>query len=473
MADRGEAALASKEPHNMTVQSLPLGRSAMASMQQSLAQRAQSLAKRIDALAGLRTLVGLPTEADVPARQWRAIESLFGGVQNKLRDRLREATSTLLARAHEALAARQLNARMGEIELELARAYSAFDLYADVLTQRHASGLGQLLSGCDVLARAAMCRPHPALATLTPPLVYCDRGFGASIIREGVPLAREYRNAVPLIQIPYSRLNSEKYNLSSILHEAGHQVLVQLGLLPELRSLLRRAVSGSELQRLFSLWALEIGPDFWTFGLCGMAQAASIREIVALPRAQVMQVSSHDPHPPPYLRVLLAFEWCRQQWGRGPWDAWERDWLSLYPPGAANDQVPVLQRGRKALPTIANALLEMRPRALGGRPITALFDLPLLDPQRLQARAARAKDGVIELAGLPPGVQLAVFRAVRDAGAVGETEVDRVMSRWLCRLGTTASESDRGAAKPGASPRLHLAHSSTRRIAVGAAVGHG
>jgi hypothetical protein len=445
----------------------------MGSMQQSLAQRSQSLAKRIDALAGLRALVGLPAEVDVPARQWRAIESLFGGVQNQLRERLRQATGTLLAQAHEAPAARQLNARMGEIELELARAYSAFDLYADVLTQRYASGLGQLLSGCDVLARAAMCRPHPALATLTPPLVYCDRGFGASIIREGVPLAREYRNAVPLIQIPYSRLNSEKYNLSSILHEAGHQVQVQLGLLPEFRSLLRRAVSGAELQRLFALWALEIGPDFWTFGLCGMAQAASIREIVALPRAQVMQVSSHDPHPPPYLRVLLAFEWCRQQWGRGPWDLWEREWLALYPLQGDADSVRMLERGRRALPGVANAMLQMRPRALGGRPITALFDLPQLDPQRLQARAELAGQGVVNLAALPLGAQLAVFRAMRDGGAVSEAELDRVMSRWLCRLGAAdARMSDRvGLAHP--TPRLRLAHSSTDRFALGAAVGHG
>jgi hypothetical protein len=112
------------------------------------------------------------------------------------------------------------------------------------------------------------------------------------------------------------------------------------------------------LADLFALWSSEIGPDFWTFCAAGSAQAAGIREILALPPAQVLRVSWTDVHPPPYLRFLLSLEWPRQVWGRGPWDEWEQEWLELYPVESARPNVrSVLENGRKWLPTISHALL--------------------------------------------------------------------------------------------------------------------
>lgn len=61
---------------------------------------------------------------------------------------------------------------------------------------------------------------------------------------------------------------------------------------------------------------------------CGAAQASSVMEILTLPGRRVYRVSATDPHPPPFLRVLIAFEWCRHEWGRGDWDDWEREWIA-------------------------------------------------------------------------------------------------------------------------------------------------
>jgi hypothetical protein len=112
----------------------------------SLGRRADSLSRRIDGLAGLERVVALPPEQDIAAPRWRAINSLFGGIHAQLDARLKSARRNLLAEAHRPAAARQLNSEMGAIELELSRVYSAFDLYADVLTQRHAPQLGALLA---------------------------------------------------------------------------------------------------------------------------------------------------------------------------------------------------------------------------------------------------------------------------------------------------------------------------------------
>jgi hypothetical protein len=334
--------------------------------------------------------------------------------------------------------ARRLNGVLGEIELDLSRSFIFFDTYMDVLSQRHLNALGPVLAGCDVLAWAAIKRNHPALRIVEPPLVFCDRGFGASIIRESVTLPDGTANPVPLIQIPYSRLR-EKCNLTSILHEAGHQALVRLGLVKTLAVAFRQALArfGQSIRELFALWSSEIGPDFWTFCASGLAAAAGIREVLALPASHVFRVSWTDPHPPPYLRVLLAFECCRQQWGRGPWDHWESEWKSLYSlPGTSTEVRKLLEEGLQCVPVLVRTLLTTRFGALNGRTIPQLFDLAALVPATLNAAAATARSGVLRLAGLAPGVQLAVFRVVREQGIYPERALDRVMTDWLIKLGT-------------------------------------
>jgi hypothetical protein len=332
-----------------------------------------------------------------------------------------------------------LNAALGDIELELSRAYTFFDTYMDVLTQRYSTRLGPLLAGCDVLAWHGMRRDHPALRIVEPPLVFCDRGFGASIIRESVRLPDGTPNPIPLIQIPYSRLK-EKCNLTSVLHEVGHQALMRLGLVSALPKALRAALAragASPLTRdMFALWSSEIGPDFWTFCTSGMAAAAGLREILALPPSHVFRVSWTDPHPPPYLRVLLSFEWCRQQWGRGDWDAWRREWTALYPlEGATGEARTILAEGVTHLPTVARTLFATRFRTLDGRRLPDLFRLSDLSPPALAAVAAGLDAGTLRLTGVSPPTQLAVFRFIRERSRISEERLDGIMSGWLTRLG--------------------------------------
>jgi hypothetical protein len=352
---------------------------------------------------------------------------------------LKRAADQYLGHANDVRVARSLNAVLGEIELELSRTYTFFDTYMDVLSQRSMADLGPVLAGCDVLAWEAINRDHPALRLTEAPLVFCDRGFGASIIRESVTLPDGTANPIPLIQIPYSRLK-EKCNLTSILHEAGHQALARLGLvrvLPEvLRSALARAGASGSLRDLFALWSSEIGPDFWTFCASGMAGPAGIREILALPPSHAFRVSWTDPHPPPYLRVLLSFAWCRFQWGLGPWDSWERQWTALYPVDSVGGRArEVLKEGATRLPVVARTLLTTRFRTLNGRTIPQLFDLAGVAPFVLDRVAAGARSGTLELTGLSPGAQLAVFRVIKEQGLHSEERLDRVMTEWLTRLG--------------------------------------
>ncbi len=405
----------------------------------SLRRRVSSLGLRIEALRELRQLVNLPPGRDITARQWAVLETQLSAAVARLRDRWQRAAHDHLPHVEERRHLLALNALLGQLELDLSRAFTFFDTYVDVLTQRSGPVLGPLLAGCDALAWDALKKDHPALDDVQAPLVHCDRGFGASIIREEVRLPDGTPNPMPLIQIPYSRLK-EKYNLTSIHHEAGHQALKRTGLqtaIPDaLRAALARAGAPEAVQQRFARWSSEIGPDFWAFCSTGLAQPAATREILALPPAHVLRVSPSDPHPPPYLRVLLCFDWARQVWGRGEWDTWEREWEACYPlelaPAATQ---AALREARTYLPIVSSTLLNTKFRVLQGRTVPELFDLTELAPWKLRAVADTARSGCLKLTGLSPSAQLTVFRMIRDTSNVSERRLNRIMSRWLKTLG--------------------------------------
>jgi hypothetical protein len=408
----------------------------MAGRQHGLQRQAESLHFRISSLNSLRRLVDLPARQDISQRQWSVLEPQLAAASVRLAARVRQATSALLPRALEAEPARRLVDAFGHIELDMARAFTFFDTYMDVLTQRRSPELGAILGGCDVLALEAMRRGHPALTAIEPPLVYCERGLGAAIVRESVPFPDGSPNPMPLIQIPFARLK-QKYNLTSILHEAGHQGLQRLQLvtaLPKLlRAALRRAGAPEAVQQLYGVWAFEIGPDFWAFGLCGAAEAAAVRDLFALPAAYALRIAFADPHPPPFLRALMCFDWCRRAWGQGPWDAWERDWLQMYPLDKALPETrTLLTQARRFIPVVGRALFEGRFRVLGNRRLLDILDLPAVSPDALR-RIAGA--GVPDLRGLSACAQLAAFRMVRESRDISDERLDQMMTDWLVRLG--------------------------------------
>ena len=383
--------------------------------------------------------MNLSSEQDITQRQWSVLEMQLNAASALLTTRTKAATDSLLPRASDASARRKLNAALGQIELDMSRVYTFFDTYMDVLTQRRSGELGAMLAGCDVLAYQAMRREHPTLTAIEAPLVFCDRGFGAAIVRESVAFPDGTPNPMPLIQIPYSRLR-EKCNLTSLLHEAGHQSLTRLQLvaaLPHaLRAALNRAGAPGAVCDLYALWAFEIGPDFWGFCLCGVAQAAAMRDLFAMPPTHALRLSVTDPHPPPYLRVLLAFDWCRRAFGRGRWDAWQQEWESLYPlTDSTSPMRMLLQNARRFVPVVGDALFNHRFRELENRSLVHLFDLTAISPSEVRRVAARATGGTLDLRGLTPCAQLAVFAELRQMRAMTEERLDDLMTTWLRHLG--------------------------------------
>lgn len=420
-----------------------------------LIKRYHSLKQRISAFTSLRNLVNIPPDADLTERQWNAIETQLSLVRTTLYYNLVKNAEKYLKQLDNPDMAIRFNYFLGSMQLQVAEKYdNVFDLLFDILTQK-CSKLGVLLAGCEALAFDAMRRDHPLLESIEPPILSFNRGYGARVIRQRIrlssfPCNREeckmlkpdetalygaVQNPIPLIQIPWQK---PWYGLPSILHELGHQFIEWLGLTNALRREFKIRLHKRvpvEVTELFMRCVPEILSDYYSFCCVGPAQTYSTLDILSLPPNHVFQVSHVGVHPPPYLRVLLSIEWSHHLWGRQALSELEEKWLQRYPLSI----LPINRRRyfedrRKYLPLISDIIINAKFPSLNGRRIIDLFDIKKVNPWRLEKLAGTIKSGILNLNGLSPCEQLAVFGIVREKYNTSYEILDNMMKRWLTKL---------------------------------------
>ena len=392
---------------------------------------------RAKALTNLREEVALPPERDLKKEQWEALQGQLTSVSNSLLQRLRTYTDRFLADRENPAVKRQLVEFLGRLELEVTQSFTFYDTYMDLLTQRLSKPIGDLLRGCDAIAYDGIRRGFLAEITL-PPIVYCERGFGASTLRENINILPNVPNPMQFIAIPYSRL-VEKYNLISIYHEVGHQALVKLNFVKLFEKVfdeqLAKAGASNLLRSLFINWSKELGPDFWAFCLTGMAQTCSLRDILFLPQKHVTCINTSQQHPPAYIRFLVSVHWCRHLWGKGDWDVWETEWKEQYPVSSL-DKITreVIFNVERFLPMIARIYCDTRYKKLDNKPLTSLFSMGNLSPNALKTMANEKAITTAEFKLKPIGVQLAVFRLMRENRQNKQAYLDNIMREWLITI---------------------------------------
>ena len=393
--------------------------------------KVEALKARTELLTGLNKVVSTRDYQNITSHQWFAVNNQLNAIAHKILRQLDLFSDKFLNHAENRSERHKLINALGEIELELSHAYSFYDTYMDILTQRLSPVLGPLLKGCDVIAADGL--KHQYLTAVTRnPIVYCDRGFGASILREGVSLAKSI-NPVAFIAIPYSRL-AEKYNLISIYHEVGHQALNKLGLVEPFQQVFslcaKNAGANPLLQNLFGNWSRELIPDFWAFGLTGMGQTSSMRDVLLVPQAMAFGISPYQQHPPPYLRFLVSVEWCRFLLGHCDLDYWCEEWESFYP-AKHTDAVTreIILHAKRHLTAIARVTVTTRFKKLGNKPITCLFDMESITPYKLKKCGAQK-----DFENAPVGVQLSSFRLIRDKNNMPIERLNNIMHAWLINL---------------------------------------
>lgn len=267
-------------------------------------------------------------------------------------------------------------------------ALTQLDLFADAVSQRSESETGVFLAGLDVLARDAL---EVAGAPYMVPrlLCYLDRGLGAAIRRARTRLPGGGNNPVAIIRIPRERMVGLGI-ASSLVHEVGHQGAALLDLVPTLRRSIQAKAKDPHPDnpwRHWWRWLSEIVADLWSVSRLGIASTLGLMNVVSLPRAFVFRTNVSDPHPTPWVRVLLSAEIGRQLYPNPLWQRVQTVWREVYPTNKGGSGVDEVYRLAEHVSELVNHLLWCPIR--GALTLGRFLRDPELSPDRLEGLAER------------------------------------------------------------------------------------
>jgi hypothetical protein len=396
-----------------------------------LAQEARALLTR---LARVRPFVLV--EAMVPAAGLLppaqvAIERHLAVGRRELEVAVRGFMAWLDASAHVATA-EQAQRRFTTLRLRFNVALTQFDLFSDVITQRSEHESGVWLAGLDAVAADALRLPGAYYRA--PPLVcYLDRGAGAAIRRARTRLPGGGENPVAVIRVPRERMVGSGI-ASSLVHEVGHQAAALLDLVASLRPVLRALQSGADRMawQLWERWISEIVADFWAVARVGIASTLGLVAVVSLPRIFVFRVDINDPHPSPWIRVLLSCAMGHALYPHAQWDRMAATWAAFYPlHGLDGERLNLFARLRATMAPLAQLLMHHRPASLRGRSLAEVLAGPERRPAALAAHYARWNAEPARLYRAPPSLVFAAIGQARIDGRISPEDESRLLSKLL------------------------------------------
>ena len=393
----------------------------------------------------------VPAAALAPAAQLLIERFLLDG-RRALGHRVRSFLSWLRGPGRTAPPAEQQR-RFTVIRLQFNDVLSQFDTFTEVITQRSEHETGVWLSGLDVVAQDALALPG---GYFEPPPVICylARGPGAAIRRARTRLPGGVSNPVAIIRVPRERMVGHGV-ASSLIHEVGHQGAALLCLVESLRPVLREvraAAPGSEQQPWywFERWISEIVADLWSVAKVGIGSTLGLVGVVSLPRWFVFRPSGDDPHPIPWIRVLLSCAMGQALYPHPQWTVLARTWRLLYPPDQVTDEHRrTLDALVAAIPAFVALLLGHRPPSLRGRSLQEVLRLADRRPERLAARYQAWRHAPDEMLTAAPSLAFAVLGQARAGGRLRpELEgpvVGGLLTQWALRstFDTSARCADR------------------------------
>jgi hypothetical protein len=310
------------------------------------------------------------------------------------------------------------------------------DIFAAVLSQRAEYDVGIWTSALDVLAKDGLQVIEP-LATAPQLIVYLDRGHGAAIRRARTRLPGGDLNPVGVIQIPRERMIGSGI-ASSLIHEVGHQAAALLNLVPSLKLMLkehRRNAPNPVAWQCFERWISEIIADVWSIGHLGTTATLGLMGVVTLPDYFQFRLDLRDPHPAPFVRVLLSCAFGRRLFPHPQWDRLETLWRTFYPGKGLSKRVThTLEAIEEEIPTFVEMVVGHSTKEMKGKKLLTLLPVKERQPARLQElfRAWRQKQQ--SLYELPPSLVFAIMgQAKSDLQITAAHENDiltRVMRYW-------------------------------------------
>lgn len=364
---------------------------------------------------------------------WAAIEKYLASSRRDLRRAVHAFHAWLRGSGRESSPA-HAQRRLAFLRMQVLAGLNQFDLFADALVQRSQHGFGEWLGGLDVAAADAIDLPSRPYES--PPVIcYLDRGHGAAIRRARTRLPGGGDNPVAIIQMPRERMLGSGI-ASSLVHEVGHQSAALLDLVNPLRAALNsiadQAGPHEAAWRCFQRWISEIIADFWSVARIGIGSTLGLMGVCTLPRPFLFRVSLDDPHPTPWVRVVISATIGKALFPDPQWDQLIAVWERLYPLAGLDDKRRALFDSiRSQLPRFVSLVCDHKPEILRGA--TLLSILPRHDRTPAALRQARETwlANPEALAETRPTVAFAAIGQAKADGKIGGEDESRLIGRLL------------------------------------------
>lgn len=413
---------------------------------------------RIDRMLPMSVSMTMVPAANVTAAAMRGIERMLKRGRQALRIAVGRFLAWLASIPGQRATVEDAQRRFMILKLRFHAIIGHFDIFSDVLVQRSEPTNGVWIAGLDDLAADAIQVPGRRLPA--PPLVcYLDRGVGAAIRRAKTRLPGGEIMPVGVIRVPRERMIGQGIG-ASLVHEVGHQAAALLDLLTPLRAALwhRQRTSTQPLARMawqcLERWCSEIVADFWAVAHLGVSATLGLIGVVSLPRALVFRVDLSDPHPFPWIRVMISSALGAALYPHPQWHRISGMWSAMYPPRDLPQPVALLVRGlTMVLRPFTDLVLSLRPRALGGETLGDCLRQLDRSPDRLLSVWNRLRLDPNRWHMLPPTLALAAISQARVDGhlsSAGESGLlQRLLTEWAVKSSLAALDPPRLAGQAG------------------------
>ena len=177
--------------------------------------------------------------------------------------------------------------------------------------------------------------------------------------------------------------------------------------------------------------------DYWSISKIGIGSTLGLIGLVSLPRGFVFRPPDEDPHPMPWVRVLLSCAIGDRLYPDPQWRRLAAIWRAMYPlVGAApGDRQRPSPNCEATMPDLVTMLVNHRPARLRGRTLGDVLRSPHLQPAALLARFAAWQADPAQMAKAPPTLAFAVLGQARASGRLSPERESPTASPADHRLG--------------------------------------
>jgi hypothetical protein len=220
---------------------------------------------------------------------------------------------------------------------------------------------------------------------------------------------------------------------SSLVHEIGHQGAALLELVESLRGALHaRRGEHPTAWRLWSHWISEIVADLWAIARIGVGSTLGLIALTSLPRGFVFRPSDDDPHPMPWVRVLLSCAIGDRLYPDRQWRQLAGTWRAMYPlAGVAPELQATIAELRATLPEFVTTLVEHRPPRLRGLSLAEALHNPQVHRTALLRRFESWDGNAERMERTPPTVAFAVIGQARASGQLAPGRESALLRRLI------------------------------------------